>query len=298
MGGGGWAFAWGPQDDDQSIRAIHRAVDQGINWIDTAPAYGLGHAEGIVGRALKGLQQRPIIATKCGRSWTDQRQIFPSLKGEVVLKEVEASLRRLQVDTIDLYQVHWPQPEEEIEEAWTAIAECVRAGKIRYAGVSNFTIAQMERLQPILRIASLQPPYSLLSRSAEQELLPYCAAHQIGVVVYSPLQKGLLTGKISRERVQTLPQDDHRRRDPQFQDPLLSRNLELVEGLQRLAQRSQRTVSQLAVAWVLRRSEVTAAIVGARKPEQIEEVAPAASWTLTPQEQDEIQELLRAHDRS
>jgi aryl-alcohol dehydrogenase-like predicted oxidoreductase len=292
MGGGGWAFAWGPQDDSESLKAIHRALDLGINWIDTAPAYGLGHAEEIVGRALKDRRPRPLLATKCGRSWNDQRQIFPCLRKEVVLREVEASLLRLQTDVIDLYQVHWPQPEEQIEEAWTAIAQCVQQGKIRYVGVSNFTSAQMERLRPIHPIASLQPPYSMLAPAAEEKLLAYCAAHQIGVVVYSPMQKGMLTGKFSRERVQNLPQDDHRRRDPQFQEPLLSANLELVGRLDQIAREQGRTVSQLAIAWVLRRPEVSAAIVGSRKPSQIEEVISAADWDLSPAALDVINQLL------
>jgi aryl-alcohol dehydrogenase-like predicted oxidoreductase len=293
IGGGGWAYAWGPQDDQASIQAIHRALDLGINWIDTAAAYGLGHAEEIVGQAVAGLRQRPFIATKCGRSWNDKGQLVPLLKRKVILAEVEASLRRLKLDVIDLYQVHWPEPDADIEEAWTAIAECVKAGKIRYAGVSNFSVAQLQRVQPIHPVASLQPPYSMLARRAEQELLPYCAAQRIGVVAYSPMQKGLLTGKITRDRVRQLPPDDHRRRDSEFQEPLLSANLQLVEDLQSLASKHGRTVAQLAIAWVLRRPEVTSAIVGARHPSQVEEIVGAADWTLPQREIDIISDLIR-----
>jgi aryl-alcohol dehydrogenase-like predicted oxidoreductase len=293
IGGGGWAYAWGPQDDQASIQAIHRALDLGINWIDTAAAYGLGHAEEIVGQAVAGLRQRPLIATKCGRSWNDKGQLVPSLKRKVILAEVEASLRRLKLDVIDLYQVHWPEPDADIEEAWTAIAECVKAGKIRYAGVSNFSVAQLQRVQPIHPVASLQPPYSMLARRAEQELLPYCAAQRIGVVAYSPMQKGLLTGKITRDRVRQLPPDDHRRRDSEFQEPLLSANLQLVEDLQSLASKHGRTVAQLAIAWVLRRPDVTSAIVGARHPSQVEEIVGAADWTLPQREIDIISDLIR-----
>jgi aryl-alcohol dehydrogenase-like predicted oxidoreductase len=293
MGGGGWAFAWGPQDDRASIQAIHRALDLGIDWIDTAPAYGLGHAEEIVGQAVAGLARRPLIATKCGRSWNNRGQLIPALKREVILAEVEASLRRLKLEAIDLFQMHWPEPDEDIEEAWTAIAECVKAGKIRYAGVSNFSVAQLKRLQAIHPVASLQPPYSLLTPAAEQELLPYCADQCIGVVAYSPMQKGLLTGKVSRDRISQLPADDHRRRDPQFQEPLLSANLQLVEDLQSVAHKHGRTVAQLAIAWVLRRPEVTSAIVGARHPGQVEEIAGAGDWVLPERELALIQDLQR-----
>jgi aryl-alcohol dehydrogenase-like predicted oxidoreductase len=295
MGGGDWAYSWGPQDDAASTRAIYRALDLGVNWIDTAPAYGLGHAEEVVGRALKGMSQRPLIATKCGLVWDDQRQITARLHQESVRAEVDASLKRLGVDTIDLYQIHWPNPAEAIEEGWTAMAEAVRAGKVRYAGVSNFSVEQIQRVQSLHPVASLQPPYSLLAPGVEQELLPYCAAQQIGVVAYSPLQKGLLTGKITAERVAAWPPDDHRRRDPLFREPQLSANLELVARLARLAARHGRTVAQLALAWVLRRPEVTSAIVGSRSPAQIEETAGASEWELSPEDRTGIDDCLRAH---
>jgi len=292
IGGGGWKYGWGPQDDRESKAAILRALELGINWIDTAPVYGLGHAEEIVGETLKELSDRPIIATKCGRAWDKDGNIFGRLKGESIRAEVEASLRRLKVDVIDLYQIHWPDPDEDIEEAWGTIADLVREGKVRYAGVSNFNVEQLRRIQPIHPVASLQPPYSMLRRDVEEELLGYCAEKDIGVIVYSPMQKGLLTGKFSRERVRSLPEDDHRRGDPNFQEPRLSINLKLVEGLRAIAEKRGRTVAQLAIAWVLRRPEVTAAIVGARRPSQIEETAPAGDWALSEEDIAAIDALL------
>lgn len=296
MGGGEWEFGWGPQDDRASIQAIHRALDLGVNWIDTAALYGLGHCEEVVGRALRGLRQRPLVATKCERCWDQQGRIYNCLKRASIRAEAEASLRRLGIEAIDLYQIHWPKPEEDIEEGWGAIAELIREGKVRYGGVSNFSLAQLQRLQPIHPVASLQPPYSMLVRAVETELLPYCAAHGIGVIVYSPMQKGLLTGKITPAWVAQLPADDHRRRDPQFQEPRLSANMELVEGLRAIAERHGKSPAQLAVAWVLRRPEVTAAIVGARKPSQIEETLGAADWELSPDDIAAIEALLRKRE--
>ena len=292
MGGDDWAFSWGPQDDQESIQAVHRAIELGINWIDTAAVYGLGHCEEVVGRAFRGMRVRPIVATKCERCWDEHGQIRGCLKRASVKAEAEASLRRLGIDRIDLYQIHWPQPDDDLEEGWAAIAELIREGKVRYGGVSNFGLAQLKRLQPIHPVASLQPPYSMLVRDVEAELLPYCAANRIGVVVYSPMQKGLLTGRITPERVAALPADDHRRRDPQFRQPLLGANLELVEGLRRVAEKSGRTAAQLAVAWVLLRPEVTAAIVGARRPSQIEETIAAADWELSQEDLAAIGALL------
>jgi aryl-alcohol dehydrogenase-like predicted oxidoreductase len=292
MGGGGWKFGWGPQDDKESIEAIHRALDLGVNWIDTAPAYGLGHCEDVVGRAIKGLSRRPILATKCGRCWNEKRELFPYLKKESVRGELEASLRRLGVDVIDLYQIHWPEPDEDIEEAWGMIAELIAEGKIRYGGVSNFNVSQLERLQPIHPVASLQPPFSMIKRDAEKELLPYCGIEGIGIIAYSPMQKGLLTGKITRHWVEQLSPGDHRRGDPQFNDPRLTANLELAEGLRKIAERHNKSVAQLAIAWVLSHPEVTAAIVGARKPSQIEETAEAGDWTLASGDLAEISKLL------
>lgn len=292
LGGGDWTFSWGPQDDELSVKTVHRALELGINWIDTAPVYGLGHSEEVIGRALKGMRAKPLVATKCGRCWGNDRKIYSCLKRQSIRAEAEASLRRLGIEVIDLYQIHWPQPDEDIEEGWSAVAELIREGKVRYGGVSNFSLAQLNRIQPIHPVASIQPPYSMLARGVEAELLPYCGQHQIGVVAYSPMQKGLLTGKVTPEWVAQLPADDHRRNDPQFRPPRLEANIELAAGLRRLAESRGRTASQAAIAWVLRRPEVTAAIVGARKPSQIEETAPAADWELSPDDLATIDALL------
>ena len=295
MGGGDWRFSWGPQDDDQSVRTIHRAFDLGINWIDTAPVYGLGHCEEVVGRALRGLRNRPFVATKCSRCWDQQRQIVSRLKRESILREVEDSLRRLGLDVIDLYQIHWGQPDEDIEEGWSTVAQLIAQGKVRFGGVSNFNLQQLQRAQAIHPVTSFQPPYSMLVRGVEADLLPYCAAHDIGVIAYSPMQKGLLTGKVTAAWVASLPADDHRRNDPNFQEPRLSDNLALVDALRAIAARHGKTVAQLAVAWVLRRPEMTAAIVGARRPEQIEQTVAGGSWTIPADDLQTIETLLRTH---
>lgn len=292
IGGGNWKFGWGPQDDADSIAAIHKALDLGINWIDTAPAYGLGHCEEVVGRAIKGLSRRPIIATKCERCWGADRQLFPCLKRESILAECDASLKRLGVDVIDLYQIHWPQPEEDIEEGWQAVQSLIQAGKIRYGGVSNFNAQQLERIRPYGEIASLQPPYSMLARGIEAETLPYCDTHQIGVIVYSPMQKGLLTGKVTADWVSQLAREDHRRADPNFNQPKLSKNMAIVEGLKPIAAKHGRTLAQVAIAWALQRPEVTAAIVGARRPDQVEETATAGDLSLDAQDLSTIEALL------
>jgi len=281
MGGGGWRYSWGPQDDKESIATILHALEMGVNWIDTAPVYGLGHSEEIVGKALEGLRKKPIIATKCSQVWDKNGNISSRLKEESIRSEVEVSLKRLKVDVIDLYQIHWPIPDEDIEEAWRTTADLVDEGKIRYAGVSNFNVEQLERIQDIHPIASLQPPYSMLRREVEDELLGFCAENDIGIIAYSPMERGLLTGKFSRERVQNLSEDDQRREETRFQEPELSATLELVEGLRRTAEKRGKTVAQLAIAWVLRRPEVTAAIVGARHPYQIGETIAAGEWTLS-----------------
>lgn len=296
LGGGGWRYSWGPQDDEDSIKAIHRAIDLGVNWIDTAAVYGLGHSEEVVGKAIKGMSERPIIATKCGRVWDENGNIFGNLTRESIKREVEASLKRLQVDVIDLYQIHWPDPEEYIEEAWSTMADLVKEGKVRYIGVSNFSVEQMKRIEHIHPVASLQPPYSMLRRDIEDEILPYCKEKNIGVVVYSPMQKGLLTGKYNVETVKNLAPDDHRRNDPMFKEPQISINTKLVEKLKSLSERYGKTPGQLAIAWVLRRPEVTSAIVGIRKPSQIEELIPAADWRLSEEDIELIETWLKERE--
>ncbi|MGP8079141.1 MAG: aldo/keto reductase [Dehalococcoidales bacterium] len=299
IGGGGWTFGWGPQDDKESAAAIFRAIEKGINWVDTAPAYGLGHSEEIVGKTLKQFKQRPIVATKCGIVWDKNRQTTHQLNAKTIKREVEASLKRLNIDVIDLYQIHWPDPDSELEAAWQQIANAVKEGKIRYAGVCNCSIAQLKRIQPIHPVASLQPPYSMIERGAEESgLLDYCREQNIGVVVYSPMQKGLLTGKFTRERIQGLPADDHRRNDTNFQEPRLTANFELVEKLTAIAKKRNATPAQMAIAWVLRRPEVTAAIVGARRPSQVEETVSAGDLMLTAEEKKAIDGLLTQHKKA
>lgn len=281
IGGGGWAFSWGAQDDAESIAAIHEALDLGINWIDTAAVYGLGHSEEVVAKALDGVRQRPYVFTKCARVWDERRQIGKSLKADSIRRECEASLKRLRVDRIDLYQVHWPEPEEDIEEGWTEVARLQKEGKVRWIGVSNFSAAQMERIRPIAPICSLQPPYSLIRREIEAEVLPYCASQGIGVLAYSPMASGLLTGKMTRERLAALPADDWRReKNRHFQEPLLTRNLKLAELLGELGAPHGKNAGEMAIAWVLGHPAVTAAIVGARRPGQLRELIGAADWRL------------------
>ncbi len=276
MGGGDWKFGWGDQDDDASIASVHQALDAGVNWIDTAAIYGHGHAERVVGKAIQDRRDDVLIATKCGRVWEgESREIGKSLRRESVHREVDVSLQRSGIDCIDLYQIHWPEPDEEIEEGWGAVAELVEAGKIRYAGVSNFNMEQLKRIQPIHPVTSLQPPYSMLRREVEEEILPYCRENQIGIVAYSPMQAGLLTGRFSKERVQNLPANDWRKANPFFTSPQLEANLSIIERLRPVAAQMEITLPQLALAWVLRRSEMTAAIAGARRPEQILETVKA-----------------------
>ena len=276
MGGGDWKFGWGDQDDAASIASVHQALDAGVNWIDTAAIYGHGHAERVVGKAIQDRRDDVLIATKCGRVWEgESREIGKSLRRDSVHREVDVSLQRLGIDCIDLYQIHWPEPDEEIEEGWGAVAELVEAGKIRYAGVSNFNMEQLKRIQPINPVTSLQPPYSMLRREVEEEVLPYCRENQIGIVAYSPMQAGLLTGRFSKERVQNLPANDWRKANPFFTSPQLEANLSIIEQLRPVAAQMEITLPQLALAWVLRRSEMTAAIAGARRPDQILETVKA-----------------------
>lgn len=294
MGGGGWAFGWGPQDDQDSVNAVHAALDAGWNWIDTAAVYGLGHAEEVVGRAVKGRSSKPYIFTKCARVWDENRQIGKRLKADSVKRECEASLRRLDVETIDLFQIHWPEPDEDIEEGWSALAELKREGKVRWIGVSNFSKSQLERVVPIAPITSLQPPYSIVSPEIEAEVLPYCGANNIGTLVYSPMKSGLLSGSMTRERIAAMPQDDFRQRTPNFQEPLLTRNLALVELLRDIGARYGRTPGEVAIAWALRLPEVTAAIVGLRSPAQLNGVMGAATFRLSESEIGEITSFMTA----
>ena len=290
--GGPWQYGWGPQDDDEASAAILKALDIGINWIDTAPAYGLGHSEELVGKALKQVRQKPFIATKCGLLWNEKKEKVSCLKRESIRQECNASLKRLGLDVIDLYQVHWPDPDEDIEEAWEEMAKLAKEGKVRFIGVSNYNVEQIERVREIHPVASLQPPYSMIHREVEDELLGYCAENNMGVLAYSPMQRGLLTGKFSQERLAALAIDDHRRRSPDFHEPQFTATLQLVDKLKVIAERNGKTCAQLAISWVLRRPEITATIAGARRPQQILETAPASNWTLSQGDIEEIEKLL------
>ena len=293
IGGADWQYGWGAQDDRDSIAAIHEALDLGINWVDTAAAYGLGHAEEIVGQALVGRRDKVIVATKCGLTWKPGATLVDHvLKAESVRAELEASLRRLRTDVIDLYQIHWPDPDADIEEGWTVIAKAVKEGKIRHGGVSNFNVPQMKRAHAIHPIASLQPPYNMLRRKIESDILPYCKEQGIGVICYSPMQMGLLTGAFSRERMASMAKNDLRSKNPHFVEPALTNNLALVDGLRPIAAQYGKSIGELAIAWVLRRPEVTAAIVGARRPGQIGELVGASGWHLSKEDIARIDSLV------
>ncbi|MBU6276416.1 MAG: aldo/keto reductase [Planctomycetes bacterium] len=295
IGGPGWPFAWGGQDDGDSSAAIHEALDLGFNWIDTAPVYGLGHSEEVVARALAGLPagRRPLLFTKCGRVWNERREVGKRLTAASIRAECEASLRRLGVDCIDLYQIHWPEPDEEVEEGWAECARLVRDGKVRWIGVSNFNVAQLERATAIAPVTSLQPPYSLLRRDIQATILPWCSAHGVGVLAYSPMASGLLTGAWSHARFAALAADDWRKeKNPLFQEPRFSEHLAFVERLRPLAAARGISVGALALAWVLGHGAVTAAIVGARRPGQLAELVAAADVALASAERDAITALL------
>ena len=295
IGGGDWQYAWGPQDDNDSIAAIHRALDLGINWIDTAAIYGLGHSEEVVGRALRSTSARPYVFTKCSMRWRDNQEIYRSLRAGSVREELENSLRRLGVDAIDLYQVHWPDPDAEIEEGWAELARLREQGKIRWIGVSNFSVAQMKRAQAIAPITSLQPPYSILRPAVEAEILPWTQAEGLGVITYSPMVSGLLTGKMTAERITAMPADDWRRRNVEFQEPKMERNLRLVALLKSIGEAHGVVPGVVAIAWVLHNPAVTAAIVGGRSARQVEETAPALTFRLTGQEYASINTFLEAN---
>jgi len=294
IGGGNWVFGWGEQDDTNSVAAIKRAIDLGINWIDTAPAYGLGHSEEIVAAALKGRVDRPYIFTKCSRVWNQgERTIHGNLKAESIRREVEGSLRRLQVETIDLYQMHWPDPEADIEEGWQTMARLQKEGKVRYIGVSNFNVSQLRRIMAIAPVSSLQPPYSLVNRAVEKEILPFCQQNNIAVIVYSPMQSGLLSGQMTRERIAQMPDNDWRKHDEEFQEPRLSRNLALTDKLREIAMLYQRTPAEAAIAWTLQNPAVTGAIVGARHPHQVDNLVGAAEFRLNERELGEIDDFFK-----
>lgn len=298
MGGGQWEFSWGPQIDKESIEAIHAALDRGMNWIDTAAVYGLGHSEEVVGRAVKGLRRRPYIFTKCSLVWDQKRNISHNLTARSIRQEAEASLKRLGIDTIDLYQIHWPAwsalPESaspgSIEEAIGAMAQLKAEGKIRHIGVSNFNDSQMQRALDVAPIVSLQPPYSLLKREVEFSTLGFALRHHIGVIVYSPMESGLLSGAMTRERIRSLPGDDWRKRNPLFTEPILSRALQLVETLRAIGGRHNATPGEVAIAWTLRNPAVTGAIVGIRNAQQVDGIAGAGDLQLTGEDRAEMEE--------
>ncbi|MGH9839057.1 MAG: aldo/keto reductase [Blastocatellia bacterium] len=293
MGGAGWAFAWSDQDDDASVRAIQAALEAGMNWIDTAAVYGLGHSEEVVAKALAGRSSKPYVFTKCGRNWDENRQIVKLLKRDAIRQECENSLRRLNVDVIDLYQMHWPEPDDDVEEGWETMARLKEEGKVRWIGVSNFSVGQLTRAQAIAPITSLQPPYSLIRREIEAEILPFVAERKIGVLAYSPMGSGMLTGTMTRERVANLPEDDWRRRSPQFQEPLLTRNLKLADKLKEIAAQHNRSPGEAAVAWALANPAVMAAIVGIRNAEQVAGVIGAMEFRLNAGEIAEIEALYK-----
>jgi aryl-alcohol dehydrogenase-like predicted oxidoreductase len=285
IGGGDWEFGWGAQEDEESIAAIHRALELGVNWVDTAAAYGFGHSEEVVGRALEGLANRPYVFTKCSLLEGPDRTVVNSLKRDSVLREAEASLGRLGIDAIDLYQIHWPDPDGDVEEGWSALAELKEQGAVRHIGVSNFDVEQLRRVQGIAPVETLQPPYSLVEREAEDELLPFAERERIGVIVYSPMGSGLLTGRMTRERVERMPDNDWRKNDPSFQEPELSRHLELVERLKAIGDRHGVSPGAVAVAWTLQNPAVDGAIVGFRRPDQVDPILAGADLELAEAEE-------------
>jgi aryl-alcohol dehydrogenase-like predicted oxidoreductase len=293
IGGSGWNGSMGPHNESDSIPAVHAALDHGLNWIDTAALYGLGHSEEVVARALKGRTLRPYVFTKCERVWDAQGTIGACLTAESIRRECEASLRRLQTDVIDLYQIHWPEPDEDIEEGWSELARLRDEGKVRYIGVSNFSVPQMHRAQRISPITSLQPPYSIVTRGVEAEILPFASQQNIGVIVYSPMSAGLLTGAMTRERVANFASEDWRRNLPNFREPLLSRNLKLVGYLREIGSRHGRSPGEVAIAWTLNHPAVTGAIVGFRSAKQVAGTVGAAEFRLLPSEVAEIEEAVK-----
>ncbi len=293
IGGSNWEFSWGPQDDKESIAAIHRALDLGVNWIDTAAIYGLGHSEEVVGQAIRSHSgAKPLVFTKCSMRWHADRTIYRSLKADSIAEELEGSLRRLGLETVDLYQIHWPDPVDELEEGWEALARLREQGKVRWIGVSNFSVEQMKRALKIAPITSLQPPYSMLRRAVETEILPFAQANGIGVINYSPMLSGLLAGTMTAQRIADFSAEDWRRKNPEFKEPKLSRNLRLVELLREIGSGHNVTPGVVAVAWTLQNPAVTAAIVGGRSPEQVHGLVPALTFRLSAEEYGRINAFL------
>jgi aryl-alcohol dehydrogenase-like predicted oxidoreductase len=292
--GGPWQWGWSDQDDTDSIKTIHKALDMGINWIDTAAIYGLGHSEEIVGKAIKDLPIKPLIFTKCGLIWDSDKNISNSIKKESIEKEINDSLRRLDIDIIDLYQIHWPNPNQEIEEAWETLAELKEKQKVRYIGISNFSVEHIKRAEKIHPITSNQPPYSLLNRHVEKNVLPYCEQNNIGTINYSPMAAGLLSGKMTRERVDNLPSDDWRNNNNEFKEPALSKNLSLVEILKEIGNEHSCTAGEVAIAWTLLNPAVTGAIVGMRRPDQVEGVIKSGEIELTKENVKTLEDFVNA----
>ncbi len=294
--GGAYEYGWGHQDEQESIATIRRAIDLGINWLDTAPIYGLGNSENVVAKAIEGLGEKVIVSTKCGLCWDGNKKIFNSLKEDSIRSEVEASLKRLKRDVIDLYMIHKPVPDEDIEEAWALLTALVKEGKIRYAGVSSFTLEQLERVHAVHPVAFAELEYHMLERYIEDDVLAFCARNKIGLFNFSSMCRGLLTGKFTREKYDALPDDDFRKTaDPQFKEPYFTHNLQLIEKLRPIAERNNKTLAQLSIAWVLRHPEMNAAIVGARRPSQIEQTAPAGDWVLSAEDRLKLDAILDEH---
>ncbi len=293
--GGPWVFGWGEQDDAASVNTIRRAVNLGVNWIDTAPVYGLGHGEKIVAEALKDRRKEVFIATKCGLVWDANGRVDRNNRPESIRRECVGSLRRLGTDVIDLYQIHWPDRNVAVEDSWGEMTRLQEEGKVRYIGVSNFDVELLNRCQKIAPVQSLQPPYSIINRDAEAEILPWCQQNDVGVIAYSPLQNGLLTGKFSRDFLQTLAGDDWRRRHGHgfFKDPLFTQALEFVEIIRPIAKGYDKTIAQLAIAWVLMQPAMTAAIVGARSVEQLEQNMGGAGWRISDKDIEQLEKGYR-----
>jgi aryl-alcohol dehydrogenase-like predicted oxidoreductase len=291
--GGSWEWGWGTQEDQQSIDTIHRALEMGINWIDTAPVYGLGRSEAVIAKALKQTSYQPYIFTKCGLVWNQDKEISNALNSASVEAEVDASLKRLDVETIDLYQIHWPNPDGEIEEAFETMAEMQKKGKIHYLAVSNFSPEQMDRVSKIAEITSNQPPYSLAFPQVEEDVLPYCQDNNIGVIGYSPMASGLLSGKMTRERIANLDESDWRRRGDEFKEPRLTRNLALVELLKEIGERHSTTAGEVAIAWTLLHPAVTGAIVGLRRPDQVDGIIRAGELQFSAEDIRQIKDFRR-----